>query len=64
ILFGKSDQNQTQFFVIAFINWLVLLAGTGNVDNSTCAPFGSSKLLTGVDYGLMQLINRQAFGFK
>lgn len=52
ILFGQPDQGQAQFLVTVFVRGFVLLTGTGNANNSTCASFRSSELLTGVDYGL------------
>ena len=64
ILFGQPNQGKAQFLVTVFVCCFVLLTGTGNAYNPAGAPFRSTQLLTGMDYGLTQPINRQAFGFK
>lgn len=64
ILFGKTDQRQTQFFVTIFVRCFVLLSGTRNANDTACSPFRSTKLLAGMDDCLTKNLNRQAFGFK
>jgi hypothetical protein len=64
ILFGKSDQGQTQFLVTVFMGRLVLQRRAGDANDTTCPTLRSAKLLTGVDYSLTKNLNRQALGFK
>lgn len=63
ILFGKTDQGQTQIVLVPR-NGLIVLRAAGNAEDFASPPLGCPKLLARLDDGSAQVLCRQALGFK
>jgi len=63
ILFGQPDHRQAQHIIIRGLG-LIPQAGSRQAQHSAGSALRCVQLLTGVDHGLTQPINRQALGFK
>jgi len=63
ILFGKTDQGQTQIVLIPE-DRLIAQGAAGNAEDFAGPPLGCPKLLARLDDGGSQVLCRQALGFK
>jgi hypothetical protein len=64
ILLGQFDHRQAQFFVIALNCSSISLGAPGKANRFASSSLRRIQPLTNINYGLTQIGDRQALGFK